>query len=517
MFHGKPWHFAAFFILMPLAVLFSNKMGWGTNGLFVSILVVVGVVAAAGWWLKRLGRAFRSRGEALEFLMSPMVPMQYLIPGGTHINEEDEQEAPDLLATPSQQTEAVPPLPVEQWAAHRVSGPHASLDRLNLAPDLQPHADEVLSGRISIFGVSGSGKSNTVAVLCEEIARFGVPFILADTEDEYSLLCQGEWLPRGYLAGSVDALKTTGIPRYLAVNAEGAFAFGQAVLAQGLQVILNLQSYQTDEEAALVMISIIGGMRAWEEQRQTEERVSCMFLLEEASVWLPQNASESTLSRDTLARLQQAFFATVVRRGRKRGIGFIFATQRIAEMDKRAMSCSWTILHRQTLDVDLQRYEKFSIEPEQAMGLSNGEAFIFSPMQIKTRSRFRLRYSPDGARTPGLESVRRHRTALRQASVPLDAYTFAVTTPPITTAPLSRQAQQYTGASDDRAPSVLSSDEVEQVSSQETSTQNNNELDRALQAWKNGHQSVRKLQHALGVSQYQAYDLYRKLKERRVI
>jgi len=138
-------------------------------------------------------------------------------------------------------------------------------------------------------------------------------------------------------------------------------------------------------------------------------------------------------------------------------------------------------------------------------------------MQIKTCYRFRLRCSPHGARTPGLESVRRHRTALHHASVPLDAYTFAVPTPPITTAPLSLQAQHDAGASDDRAPSILSSEEVEQVSSQETSTHNSNDLDRALQAWKNGHQSVRKLQHALGVSQYQAYDLYRKLKERRVI
>ena len=508
MFYGKPWHFAAFFVLMPLAVLFSDKMGWGTNGLFVSILVVAGAVAVAGWVVKRLGRAFRSRGEALEFLMSPTITMQFLLPEGTRINEEDE-----LFHEDKQEASHA----VEQWAVHTLSGPHASLDRLNLAPGLQPHADEVLSGRISIFGVSGSGKSNTVAVLCEEIARLGVPFILADTEDEYSLLCQGEWLPRGYLAGSVDALKTTAIPRYLAVNAEGAFAFGQAVLAQGLQVILNLQSYQTDEEAALVMIGIIGGLRAWEEERQTEERVSCMFLLEEASVWLPQNASESILSRDTLARLQQAFFATVVRRGRKRGIGFTFATQRIAEMDKRAMSSSWTILHRQTQDVDLERYKKVGIDPEQAMSLRNGEAFVISPMQIKTCYRFRLRCSPHGARTPGLESVRRHGTALHHASMPLDAYTFAVPTPPITTVPLSLQAQHDAGASDDRAPSILSLEEVEQVSSQETSTHNSNELDRALQAWKNGHQSVRKLQHALGVSQYQAYDLYRKLKERRVI
>src|SRR5215470_15206846 len=123
MFHGKPWHFAAFFVLMPLAVLFSNKMGWGTNGLFVSILIVVGAVAVAGWVVKRLGRAFRSRGEAVEFLMSLTITMQYLLPEGTRINEEDE-----LFHEDKQETLHT----VEQWAVHTVSGPHASLDRLNL-------------------------------------------------------------------------------------------------------------------------------------------------------------------------------------------------------------------------------------------------------------------------------------------------------------------------------------------------------------------------------------------------
>jgi len=358
----------------------------------------------------------------------------------------------------------------------------------------------VLSGRISIFGVSGSGKSNTVAVLCEEIGRFGVPFILADSEDEYSPLCHPEFLPRGYLAGSVDALNNVHIPHYLAVDEEGAQAFGQAVIDQGLQVILNLSSYETDEEAAKVMIGIIKGMRAWEEARDSDNRVSCMFLLEEASIWLPQNSRESLLSKECLAELQQAFFATVVRRGRKRGIGFAFATQRVAEIDKRAMSSSWTILHRQTQDVDLKRYEELGVDRDQALKLADGEAFVFSPLESNQRYRFRLRHSPHGARTPGLESVLRHRRTLRNAPVELHAYAFA-----------SSALEPQRDTSFSGVTSVLP------VQEEQRSTPQVNELEKALEAWKRGETSVRKLQKALNVTQYQAYELYRQLKERRLI
>ena len=510
MFHSKPWHLAAFFVLMPIAVLIATNLGLGANGLFVSILAVAALVAVGGIMLKRLKAAFRSRSEAFAFLVTGNVEVTYPLEGETQIDEEDTAygdgppEAPYVLplAAPAPIASAPRRLP-EQLAIHSLSDPRAYEDRLNLAPDLRPHADEVLSGRISIFGVSGSGKSNTLAVLCEEMARLGVPLLLADTEDEYSALCHPDFFPRGYLAGSVDALKRADIPRYLAVDEQGAATFGRVVIEQGLQVILNLNSYATDEEAAQVMVGIIKGMRVWEEERMADDRVSCMFILEEASVWLPQNARESLLSRECLAALQQALFATIVRRGRKRGIGFTFATQRIAEIDKRAMSSSWTILHRQTQDVDLKRYEEFGIDREQAMNLVDGEAFVFSPTESNARYRFRLRRSPHGARTPGLESVLRHRRALYTVPVQLDTYAF-------TAAALEQQRN-----SPAHLTAVAPAQSVEEKQHEPPLI---SELERAVQAWKSGANSVRKLQTALGdITYYRANELYRQMRQRRLI
>ena len=47
-----------------------------------------------------------------------------------------------------------------------------------------PIAD-VVTGRGFITGKSGSGKSNTASVLCEELLDEGVPLMIVDTDGEY--------------------------------------------------------------------------------------------------------------------------------------------------------------------------------------------------------------------------------------------------------------------------------------------------------------------------------------------
>src|SRR5258708_5979404 len=138
-------------------------------------------------------------------------------------------------------------------------------DGLYLAETLIPHADTVLSNRMSILGISGYGKSNTVAVVVEEIGRFGTPVILFDTEDEYQALCHPQFLPHACRADA-----TT-------VTLANAYYFGQSILREMRQVVLNLQSYATDDLAALIMIEIIKGLKDWQERRTPEDPVSSII------------------------------------------------------------------------------------------------------------------------------------------------------------------------------------------------------------------------------------------------
>ncbi|MCS4539703.1 MAG: ATP-binding protein, partial [Thaumarchaeota archaeon] len=47
-------------------------------------------------------------------------------------------------------------------------------------------ANIIATGRTCVLGSSGSGKSYTVGVICEELCKNRVPFLIIDTEGEYS-------------------------------------------------------------------------------------------------------------------------------------------------------------------------------------------------------------------------------------------------------------------------------------------------------------------------------------------
>lgn len=288
-------------------------------------------------------------------------------------------------------------------------------DYLNLGPTLQPHADRMLSGRKVILGVSGSGKTNTMNVYIEEVGGLAPApaIILFDTDDENRAICSKKYWPN-----------PAWMDKSRGLTGGTAFETAQNILEQRYQCVVNLQSYD-DEEAAWIMINMIKGVRAWQEAR--EIRIPCEIVLDEASVWLPQNARESSLSSimvedpdpqtdednkkiSLLALLQRAFFQTVVRRGRRRGMGFTLAAQRIAEIDKRALQGSWMFLMRQTQPADWGEYKKFGITSDEAMNLLDGEAFVFAPGYPREKHRLRESRSPHGGVTPGMKALRGQRT-----------------------------------------------------------------------------------------------------------
>ncbi len=320
-----------------------------------------------------------------------------------------------------------PPQELEEEleGADSLSPPDDQSDYLDLGPTLEPHADSLLSGRKVMLGTSGSGKTNTMNVYCEELGKLdpAPAIILFDTDDENRALCNRAYLPNPMWLDTSKRL-----------TAQNAFQTAQTILERRYQCIINLQSFE-DEEAAWIMINMIKGVRAWQEAR--EVRIPCEIVLDEASVWLPQNPRESVLSSmlvddpdapldeeeeeeeplargkdkqvkkiSLLALLQRAFFSTVVRRGRRRGMGFTLAAQRIAEIDKRALQGSWMFLMRQTQPADFREYQKFGITPEEAMGLLDGEAFVFAPGKPREKHRLRKSNSPHGGVTPGMKALR---------------------------------------------------------------------------------------------------------------
>jgi hypothetical protein len=369
-------------------------LGAGMAGYVCADEIEAGISAARSYIAEKRGQASPSpsASDDTDMTVSPMAKtgnLAYRIFNGKSTRGEFSEDVP-VIAQPVAAPRQDKPLTVA--AGH-----------LGLSATLQPHANSMLSKRIGMFGVPGSGKSNALRVFCEELGKLGnvgVPFVLADTEGEFGAICSPDYLMRPFAGHAGN------------VTIENAFQFGQEVLGRGLQVVLDLQSYESDDEAALVMIELIRGMRALAESQENADRASCMFILDEAAIWLPQNQQESMLSKTKdennqtiLAQLQQAFFGTVVRRGRKRGIGFLFATQRIADIDKRCVLCDWLFLFRQTLTNDINRYAELGIPKDATPALAPGEAFVVYPTGAKVVHVLRKSYSPDNSVTPGLASL----------------------------------------------------------------------------------------------------------------
>jgi len=209
----------------------------------------------------------------------------------------------------------------------------------------------------------------------------------------------------------------------------GAYEFGKMVLNDALQVVLNLKSFASDDEAAMIMCEVIAGMNDWESSRPNLQRVPCMFMLEEANKWLPQNERECYVSKEVLAELQKAFFGTLVRRGGKRGLGLALTTQRIVELDKRALQTTWKFLFRQTEQVDIERYKALGLHGDAVQTLRQGECFVFSPGVIGFPMYMRQRHSRHLSHTPGLDQLQTHIRRVRPVDLISSSFAANTTAP----------------------------------------------------------------------------------------
>jgi hypothetical protein len=420
-----------FFLAMAFIVPVAEQAHLGMSGIFVAMIAAVALSFAVSWCGRRVRERMLdsglSRGELVGFLVGyapeegPIVEADPA-PTGYHNGIETSAYPPLALHAVAAPTRRLSP--EDSWFEDEAGGdgenggeddlPERILEPngLYLSDTYQPSVESMLGQTILLCGIRRSGKSNALAVLAEEQARYAVPLVIGDTEDEYAPLADPRYMRRGVLAGSMEGMEESQsrfpTTTYIPIDLDGAYEFGKSVLEESLQVVLNLRSFASDDDAALIMCEIIAGMNDWEQSRPNQSRVPCMFLLDEANKWLPQNVRESYVDKEILDRLQKAFFGTMVRRGGKRGLGLALTTQRIVELDKRALQSTWKFLFRQTEQVDIARYKALGLDGDAVQALRPGECFVYSPGVIGFPMQMRQRSSPHLGHTPGLAQLRAH-------------------------------------------------------------------------------------------------------------
>ncbi|WP_292519046.1 DUF87 domain-containing protein [Methanoculleus sp.] len=238
-------------------------------------------------------------------------------------------------------------------------------------------AQELVTGRTCIIAQSGAGKSWGIAVLCEQLLLARVGFCLIDTEGEYSSLR--------------DRFPLLWIGSGKGCDADIEWANLRELMHEAIcsrtAVIFDVS--EADMQAKVTLLADV--------LYDLESGLKQPFLLivEEADKFIPQ-------SGDSVKKIEE-----ISRRGRKRGLGLLVATQRPSLVTKNVLSqCNSQILGKLSIENDLKAVSLFFSSRKEAGELADlepGEFFVMGRLRgEKTRMRFRDRICEHRGTTPRL-------------------------------------------------------------------------------------------------------------------
>jgi uncharacterized protein len=252
-----------------------------------------------------------------------------------------------------------------------------SIDSLN---EFELQTQTLVGRSIAVLGITGSGKTNTAAVLIEELLSNDLPLTIVDIEGEYwGLKERFEIL----VAGRSEHAE-------LAIGPENAGKLAEISLKRGISVILDLSDF-TQEESYEFLLEYFKSL--W--TTSSAIRRPYQIVLEEAHEFVPQGTG--TPLKQILTR--------IALRGRKRGLGIILMSQRSAKVEKDVLTqTSLLFLHKVVHPIDLKVYKDLIPLPasqveDMVRRLRAGEAIIVYNHEAKI-VQLRLRYTFHVGSTP---------------------------------------------------------------------------------------------------------------------
>jgi hypothetical protein len=241
--------------------------------------------------------------------------------------------------------------------------------------DLGISAQELVTGRTCVIAQSGAGKSWGIAVLCEHLCRSYLGFCLIDTEGEYFSL--KDRFPIIWI-GSDESCD------YDIESVDLHSVLRDAILSSRF-VIFDVSEVDMRAKAT-PLVNILYEL-------ESELRKPFLLIVEEADKFIPQ-------SRDSIKMIEE-----ISRRGRKRGLGLLVATQRPSLVQKNVLSqCNNQIIGKLTIDNDLKAVSHFfdaRKEVEELITLEPGEFFVMGGLvREKTLMKFGDRETKHRGVTP---------------------------------------------------------------------------------------------------------------------
>jgi len=221
-------------------------------------------------------------------------------------------------------------------------------------------ADGLLTGRTCIFGMAGSGKSNLVAVICEQLCESDLPFILIDPEGEYHTLKDKYEIAWAGNDDKADFL----------LNINECQGLAERMIEKSGRLILDVSESSNDRDIVSIFLTHIFETGSKVMKRPDDEIMPMLVIVDEAEKYVPQ------LSNDDIKALH-----LISKRGRKRSIGLLIASQRPASVDKNIVTqCDSQIIGKLiATDIEYVRKNFTSITTDKAKRLPElkpGEFFV---------------------------------------------------------------------------------------------------------------------------------------------
>ncbi|KQC05749.1 MAG: hypothetical protein APR53_06415 [Methanoculleus sp. SDB] len=238
-------------------------------------------------------------------------------------------------------------------------------------------AQELVTGRTCIIAQSGAGKSWSIAVICEQLCDAYIGFCLIDTEGEYFSLkdkFQAIWV--GNDEKCDEDIEKVNLKELVMKS-----------VTCDIPLIYDV-SETNMQEKVIKLATILYDVA-------TEQRKPYLLIVEEADKFIPQ-------SKDSIKKIEE-----ISRRGRKRGLGLLVATQRPAIVTKNVLSqCNNQIIGKLSIENDLKAVDLFfgsRREVEELATLNPGEFFVMGGLsREKMKIRFKNRVTKHRGLTPRL-------------------------------------------------------------------------------------------------------------------
>ena len=204
----------------------------------------------------------------------------------------------------------------------------------HISDDIQLKLDDVIGRLIAILGIRGSGKTNTSAVILEELLKYNMPLTIVDIDGEY-------WgLKEKYEILAVGKSENVDVK----IEVEHAEYVAEVSISKNVPVILDVSGYLNEKIYKLLFKYF---KRIW--YLAGKFRKPYMIILEEAHEFIPQGIK--TDLKEVITR--------IALRGRKRGLGAVIISQRSAKVEKDVLSQAEILfLHKVVHPADLKVYKE---------------------------------------------------------------------------------------------------------------------------------------------------------------